>query len=103
MLGTVDDAPPTTTGPAPATAAGQPRPTTTARPAAPRAPRRRRSPPPAPVPLVVRPALPGEGQWQATGLIVQWHRRHVRPGMWSHQAGPTVGLSATIFSITSMR
>ncbi len=46
---------PTTTVPGPTTT------TTTAPPGLPA---------PAPVPLVVRPALPGEGQWQATGPLV---------------------------------
>ena len=30
-------------------------------------------PPPSPVPLVVGPALPGEGQWQTTGPLVDGH------------------------------
>ncbi|MDQ6839936.1 MAG: phosphodiester glycosidase family protein [Actinomycetota bacterium] len=37
-------------------------------------------PPPANLPLVVSPALPGEGQWQAVGPLV-----HGRPGMYEAQ------------------
>jgi hypothetical protein len=36
--------------------------------------------PPAPVPLIVSPALPGEGQWQASGPLV-----HGQPGMYVAQ------------------
>jgi hypothetical protein len=50
---------PTTTAQAPTTTAQAP--TTTARPGL---------APPSPVPLVVQPALPGEGKWQPTGPLV---------------------------------
>jgi hypothetical protein len=68
---TVTSAPTSTLGPSPAIASSQAAPgvpSTTVAPSTTTAPPGLASP--TAVPLVVQPALPGEGQWQATGPLV---------------------------------
>jgi hypothetical protein len=61
---------PTTAGSPPTSAAASRTPATTAAGGPASQTARSVLPPPSPVPLVVHPALPGEGQWQPTGPVV---------------------------------